>query len=95
MVEIGSQFSYFASRITGRQHQLAPTKRTFGQAFGVESYAQLEGETRSSSYAPRTSYDEDIWLTPYNASALDLSYARSHDALVGYRPEESTLAARI
>ena len=78
-VEIGSEFSYFASRITGRQP--APTKRSFGQAFGVGSYAQVEGELRSNvystTYASRTSYDEDIRLTPYKASALDLSRERS------------------
>jgi len=67
-VEIGSELTYFASRITGRQHPPAPTKRSLGQAFGVEGYAQVEGELRSNvyatSYASRTSYDEDIWLTP-------------------------------
>jgi len=95
-VEIGSEFSYFASRITGRQQQPGPTKRSFGQAFGVEGYAQVEGELRSNvyatSYAPRTSYDDDIWLTPYKASALDLSRVRSPEGVNRYSPEVPTLA---
>jgi len=75
-VEIGSEFSYFANRIRGRHHQPAPTKRSFGHAFRVEGYAPVEDELRSNvystSYASRTSYDEDIRLTPYKASASDL-----------------------
>ena len=61
VVEIGSELSYFASLITGRRHQPAPsTKRSFGQAFDIESYVQvdLDGELRSIAYAPldETSY---------------------------------------
>lgn len=91
------EFNYFASRITGRLHQHAPTKRSFGMAFGVEGYAPVEGELRSNvhatSYASRTSYDEDIRLTPYKASALDLSRVRSPDDVDAYKPEESTVVA--
>lgn len=98
-VEIGSEFTYFASRITGRQHQPASTKRSLGQAFGVEGYAPIEGELRSNVYAtssaPRTSYDEDIRLTPYKASTPDLSRVRSPEDIDTYRDrlEESTPAA--
>src|ERR1700755_2425188 len=49
-VEIGSEFTYFASRITGRRHQPAPTKRSLGQAFGVEGYAPIGGVLRSKVY---------------------------------------------
>lgn len=63
----------------------------------MEGYAPVEGELRSNvyatSYAPRTSYDEDIRLTPYKASAPDLSRVRSPEDVDAYRPEESTLAA--
>jgi hypothetical protein len=63
----------------------------------VEGYAPLEGELRSNvhatSYASRTGYDEDIRLTPYKASALDLSRVRSPDDVDAYKPEESTVAA--
>ena len=96
-VEIGSEFSYFASRITGREHQPSPTKRSFGQAFGVEGYSQVEDELSSNvyatSYAPRMSYDEDIRLTPYKGSALDVSRARPPENVNGYNPEVLTLAA--
>lgn len=89
-VEIGSALTYFASCITGRQHQ--PTNRSFGKAFGVEGYTQVEGELRSSEYAAsypsRTSYDEDIWLTPYKASTLDLSRARPLEDDDASRPGE-------
>ncbi|KAI0280624.1 DUF300-domain-containing protein [Russula aff. rugulosa BPL654] len=59
VVEIGSELSYFASLITGRRP--APsTKRSFGQAFDIESYVQvdLDGELRSIAYRPldETSY---------------------------------------
>jgi hypothetical protein len=91
-VEIGSALTYFASCITGRQHQ--PTERSFGKAFGVEGYVPIEGELRSNEYAApyasRTSYDEDIWLTPYKANALDLSRARSPEDVDASRPEQST-----
>lgn len=91
-VEIGSEFSYFASRITGRQHQ--PTKRSFGRAFGVESYVQVEGSSEyATSYASHTGYDEDVHLTPYKASAPDLSRAGSSEDVDKYGPEESTVAA--
>ena|SRR6266436_9626892 len=96
-VEISSAFSYFFSRVTGRQHQPAPTKRSFGQAFGVEGYAQVEGETRSNvyatTYASRTSYDEDIRLTPYKASALDLSRVHSPEDVDAHSPEVTRLDA--
>jgi hypothetical protein len=96
-VEIGSELSYFASSITGRLHQRAPTKRSFGRAFGVEGYAQVQGELRSNVYATthasRTSYDEDIRLAPYKASALDMSRVDSPEDVDTYSREESTLAA--
>ena len=96
-VEIGSQFSYFASRITGREYQQAPTKQTFGQAFGVESYAQEEEEVTSdvsaTPYGRRTSYDEETRFTPYTASVLDLSRVRLPEEVVGYNPKEPMLAA--
>ncbi|KAI0280622.1 DUF300-domain-containing protein [Russula aff. rugulosa BPL654] len=91
-VEIGSEFSYFASRITGRQHQ--PAKRSFGRAFGVESYVQVEGSSEyATSYASHTGYDEDVHLTPYKASAPDLSRAGSSEDVDKYGPKESTVAA--
>jgi hypothetical protein len=87
-VEIGSELSYFARRITGRQP--APTKRSFGRAFGVESYVQVEGSNEyATSYAPHPSYGEDVQLTPYKASALDLHSSEDVDK---YNPEESRLA---
>lgn len=96
-VEIGSALTYFASRIRGRRHQPAPNKRSLGQAFGVEGYVPVEGELRSNEYATsytsRSSYDEDIRLTPYKASPLDLSRVHSPEDVDAYRPEESTLAA--
>lgn len=95
-MEISSQLTYFASRITGRQHRPATTKRSFGHAFGVEGYVPVEGELRSNvsaPYASRTSYDEDIRLTPYKAGALDLSRMRSPEDVDAYRPEELRLAA--
>jgi hypothetical protein len=61
----------------------------------VEGYTQVEGELRSNvsaTYASRTSYDEDIRLTPYKASTLDLSRVCSPEDVDAYRPEESTLA---
>jgi hypothetical protein len=96
-VEIGLVFSYFASRITGRQHQPAPTtKPSFGQAFGVESDVKVEGELGSNVYATQdashVSLDEDIQLTLYKASALDLSHVRSPEDVDKYSPEQSTLA---
>jgi hypothetical protein len=42
-VEIGSEFAYFASRLTGRPPP-APTEPNFGQAFGVEGYSSEKGE---------------------------------------------------
>ncbi|KAN0107462.1 DUF300 domain containing protein [Russula decolorans] len=96
-VEIGLAFTYFANRIRGRLNHPVPTERSFAKAFGVEGYAPLEGELRinihATSYASRTSYDEDIRLTPYKASALDLSRVRSPEDVDAYKPEESTLAA--
>ncbi len=89
-VEIGSDFAYFAYRIRGRQHLHQPTKRSFGQAFGVEGYVPIEGEQRSSvyatSYASRPSYD-DIRLAPYQSSTLDLSHVHSLEGGDGaYKP---------
>lgn len=58
---------------------------------------QVEGELRSNvsatSYASHTSYDEDIRLAPYKASALVMSRVRSPEDVDAYRPEESTPAA--
>jgi hypothetical protein len=86
-VEIGSAISYFACRITGRQYQ--PTKRSFGQAFGVDGYAKVEGESRSTVYvaqfASQTSYDDDIGLAPYKAGS------RLPKGVDGYSSEESTV----
>ena len=42
-VEIGSEFAYFASRLTGRPPP-APTVPNLGQAFGVEGYSSEKGE---------------------------------------------------
>jgi hypothetical protein len=61
----------------------------------VEGYTQVEGEQSNeyaTSYASRTSYDDDIRLTPYKASTLDLSRVRSPEDVDEYKPEESTLA---
>jgi hypothetical protein len=93
-VEIGSELSYFARRITGRQSQAAPTKRSFGRDFGVESYVPVEGSNEySTSYAPDTSYGEGVQLTPYKASAQDLSLEHSSEDVDKYGPVESTLTA--
>ena len=37
-VEIGSEFTYFARRLTGRRPPAPSTGKNFGQAFGVEGY---------------------------------------------------------
>src|SRR5258707_14300907 len=92
-IEIGSEFSYFASRIRGGQHPPTRTKRSFGRAFGVEGYAQVEDELRSNvypaSFATHTSY-EDIRLAPYKASPLDLSRVHSAEDDDTYKSLEST-----
>ncbi|KAI0259472.1 DUF300-domain-containing protein [Gloeopeniophorella convolvens] len=62
-VEIGSEFAFFGSWMRGR-HRAEPTRPDFGQAFGVEGYAPVGGKA-----PPRTSYDDDIRLAPYAATA--------------------------
>jgi len=66
-VEIGSELAYFASRLTGRRPP-PPTKRSLGQAFGVEGYYPAGADLQGGAYplsTTRTSYDDDIRLTPY------------------------------
>jgi hypothetical protein len=61
----------------------------------VEGYVKVEGELGNDVYAasPHTSYDEDIGLTPYKGSALDLSHVRPPKDVNGYRPEGLKLDA--
>lgn len=69
-VEIWSDLSFFARRLTGRR-ALPPTKPGFGEAFGVAGYTPAGGQSRGGAYklpAARMSYDDDIRLTPYTAS---------------------------
>ncbi|KAH9021291.1 DUF300-domain-containing protein [Lactarius pseudohatsudake] len=69
-VEIWSELSFFARRLTGRR-ALPPTKPGFGEAFGVAGYTPAGGQSRGGAYklpAARMSYDDDIRLTPYTAS---------------------------
>jgi len=68
-VEIWSELSFFARRLTGRR---APprTKPGFGEVFGVGGYTSGESSRGGAYKLPvaRMSYDDDIRLTPYAAS---------------------------
>ncbi|KAI9454471.1 DUF300-domain-containing protein [Lactarius psammicola] len=69
VVEIWSELSYFARRLTGRRAP-PPSKPGFGEAFGVGGYVPA-GQSRGGAYklpVARMSYDDDIRLTPYTAS---------------------------
>jgi hypothetical protein len=89
VVEIGSGLSYVASRITGRQYHSTPTKQSFGQAFGVERYAQVGGNVYVTTHAPHMSYDETVPLTPNRATPPDLSRLRSPEKGYGHSREDS------
>ncbi|KAI0294073.1 organic solute transporter Ostalpha-domain-containing protein [Multifurca ochricompacta] len=75
-VEIGSELSFFASRLTGRHPHTSGTgsgKAGFGQAFGVEGYTPVGGARKSGGGAyvlpvSRMSYDDDILLAPYTGT---------------------------
>jgi hypothetical protein len=70
-VEIWSELSFFARRLAGRRGP-PPAKPGFGEAFGVGGYVAAGGESRGGAYKlpiARMSYDDDIRLTPYTASA--------------------------
>ncbi|KAI9508983.1 DUF300-domain-containing protein [Russula earlei] len=90
-VEIGSELSYFASRLRGRSPP-AQTKLDSGKAFGVEGYAPVGGEPRGGAFAlpvSRLSYDDDIRLVPYTGSP---THAGSPDPNYGDKPDESPRA---
>ncbi|KAH9954598.1 organic solute transporter Ostalpha-domain-containing protein [Russula dissimulans] len=74
-LEIGAEFRYFASRLTGKRPPPV-TKRGFGQVFGVESYAPVGGDGAYASPVTRMSYDDDVRLVPYTGSR---PYASSPD----------------
>jgi len=57
-VEIGSELSYFASRLSGRPPP-APTVPNLGQAFGVEGYSPEKGEGVYTGTMPHAGSSEN------------------------------------
>ena len=89
-LEIGSEFRYFASRLTGRRPP-PESKRSLGQVFGVEGYAPVGRDGAYALPVTRMSYDDDIRLVPYSGSLPHASSPEPIDAKWPASPTSPTL----